>query len=305
MRHDWLMYIALGACALKSGRWALGGFFLALSTLIRAFPVVTLLTASFPAIWWLLEFHQREGRWPSFVELREAQRPLVRILSAAALTAVVLIAVTSLRWSLPAWFDWLAKVSKLNADSHGNSVALRNLLAGWEPGHHQLLVARWHLYAAAIAFYVGLTFLMARNKPLERAAILGILLVPVLFYAANYYIHVVCLLPLLAVEHRARAGASAAAEDAPAPLSTSDAWVWIILLGLCVAQYWTVLVTDLPLHFYLATVLLFAAMTSLMLIVVRADVREGRLPFVARWLGVGSARANPLPEPSAPRPANS
>lgn len=304
LRHDWLMYIALGACALKSERWALGGFFLALSTLIRAFPLVTLLTASFPALWWLLEFHRREHRWPSFVELREAQRPLLRILSAAALTALVLIAVTSLRWSLPAWLDWLAKVSKLNADSHGNSVALRNLLAGWEPGHHQLLVARWPLYAAAIAFYVGLTFLMARNKPLERAAILGILLVPVLFYAANYYIHVVCLLPLLAVERRAHAGGAAAADDAASPLSSSDAWVWIILLGLCVAQYWTVLVTDLPLHFYLATVLLFAAMTALMLIVVRADVREGRLPFVSRWLGVGPTRVHPLPEAPAPRPAS-
>lgn len=300
LRHDWLMYIALGACAFKRERWALGGFFLALSTLIRAFPVVTLLTASFPALWWLFEFHGRERRWPSFVELREAQRPLLRIASAAALTALVLIAATSLRWSLPAWMDWLAKVSKLNADSHGNSVALRNLVAGWEPGHHQLLVARWPLYAAALAFYVGITFLMARHKPLDRAAILGILLVPVLFYAANYYIHVVCLLPLLAVERRTRA---AGAEEAPSPLSTSDAWVWIILLGLCVAQYWTVLVTDLPLHFYLATVLLFAAMTALMLILVRADVREGRLPFVSRWLGLGPAVRSP--ERPAPRPVGS
>lgn len=58
-----------------------------------------------------------------------------------------------------------------------------------------------------------------------------------------------------------------------------------ILLGLCVAQYWTVLVTDLRLHFHLATVLLFAALTAIVIVSVRADVREGRLDFLARFFG--------------------
>src|SRR5690606_22890561 len=51
LRHDWLMYIGLGACALRRERWALGGFFLALSTMIRAFPILTLVAATFPALW--------------------------------------------------------------------------------------------------------------------------------------------------------------------------------------------------------------------------------------------------------------
>jgi hypothetical protein len=86
-------------------------------------------------------------------------------------------------------------------------------------------------------------------------------------------------LPLLAVERRVRGEADGA------PLSAADAWVWLILLGLCVAQYWTVLVTDLPLHFHLATVLLFGALTAIVIVLVRADVREGRLDFLARFLG--------------------
>jgi hypothetical protein len=128
-------------------------------------------------------------------------------------------------------------------------------------------------------FFIGAVALMCRQKSLERASIAGLILIPVVFYAANYYIHIVCFLPLLAVERRVRG------EAGGAPLSASDAGVWLILLGLCVAQYWTVLVTDLRLHFHLATVLLFAALTAIVIVSVRADVREGRLDFLARFFG--------------------
>jgi len=293
LRHDWLMYIGLGACALKRQRWALGGMFLALSTMIRAFPAITLVTAAFPALWWLIDVVRERRRLPGLAELRETQRPLIRTLVSALLTVVVLVAVTSWRWSLAAWGDWFWKVAKLNADPHGNSIALRGLLAGWETGHYQILQSRWPLYAGAIAFYVGGVFLTSRNKPLERAAILGLMLVPVLFYAANYYLHIVCLLPLIVVERKL------SARDGQAPLSASDAWVWLILLGLCAAQYWTVLVTDLPLHFHLATVLLFAAMTAWLVLLIRADVREGRLDFLARFLGGGPAAEGAPGEPPA------
>lgn len=290
LRHDWLMYIGLGACALSRQRWALGGFFLALSTLIRAFPAITLVTASFPAVWWLIDVVRARRRLPPLREILQAQRPVFRMLGAAIVTAVVLVAITSLRWSLPTWGDWLWKVTQLSADPHGNSIALRGLLAGWETGHYQVLKSRWLFYAGGIAFYVIGVFLSCRQKPLERAAALGLLLVPVVFYAANYYIHIVCLLPLIAVE-RGRAEAGAGTETAR-PLAASDAWVWLILLGLCAAQYWTVLVTDLPLHFHLATVLLFAALTALIIILVRADIRAGRLDFLARFL-TGGASSGP------------
>lgn len=286
LRHDWLMYIGLGACALKRQRWALGGFFLALSTLIRAFPAITLVTATFPALWWLGEQRRSLGRWPSVAEVRAAQRPIVRVLGSALITAVLLVAVTTARWSLPAWTDWLAKVSRLSADAHGNSIALRGLIAGWQVGHQQLLQARWPLLAVGMLSFIGLVLLGCRQKSLERASIAGLILVPVVFYAANYYLHIVCFLPLLAVERRLRKDESGAA------LSTADAWVWLILLGLCVAQYWTVLVTDLPLHFHLATVLLFGALGAIVLVQLRADVREGRLDFLLRFFAApGGARA--------------
>ena len=67
-------------------------------------------------------------------------------------------------------------------------------------------------------------------------------------------------------------------------VSVTDGWIWLALLGLCVAQYWTVLVEDMPLHFHLATVLLFGALTAIVVALVRGDVREGRLDFLLRYL---------------------
>jgi hypothetical protein len=294
LRHDWLMFIGLGACALKRERWALGGFFLAMSTMIRAFPAITLVTAAFPALWWLYERRRAQGRWPSLSEIRSVQRPILRVLASALATALVLLAVTSWRWSLPAWTDWLAKVAKLNAESHGNSIALRGLIAGWQVGHAQLIQARWSLFVAGLVFFVGMVLLSSRQKSLERAAMSGLILIPVVFYAANYYIHMVCFLPLLAVERRLRKN------ELAAPVTTADAWLWLIMLGLCVAQYWTVLVTDLPLHFHLATVLLFGALAAILVVQVRADVREGRLDFLVRFFGTPPSSELD----SGPRPAH-
>jgi hypothetical protein len=208
---------------------------------------------------------------------------------------VLLLAVTTWRWSLPAWTDWLAKVAKLNAESHGNSIALRGLIAGWEVGHAQLIQARWSLFVLVLLFFIGMVLLSCRQKSLERAAMAGLVLIPVVFYAANYYIHIVCFLPLLAVERRLRKG------DLGAPVSATDAGLWLVMLGLCVAQYWTVLVTDLGLHFHLATVLLFVALTAIVVLQVRADVREGRLDFLVRFLGASPAVA--VPASAAPAPA--
>jgi hypothetical protein len=272
--HDWLMYIGLGACALKRGRPSLGGFFLALSSTIRAFPAITIVSATFPALFWLIETYRAEQRLPTFAELRRAQGPVLRLVAAAALTVLVLVLVTTLRWSPAAWGDWFWKVERLSADPHANSVALRGLIAGWEPGQAQVLLARGAVFAGAITFYLFGVFIAMRGRPLEQAAIAGLILIPVVFYAANYYIHIVCLLPLLALERRTEARV----------LSSSDAGIWLCLLGLCMTQYWTVLVGDMPLHFYLSTVLLFMALTVIVVLLVRAQVREGRLEFLVRFL---------------------
>jgi hypothetical protein len=60
------------------------------------------------------------------------------------------------------------------------------------------------------------------SREVSQAAVLGVILLPVLFYPANYYIHFVFLLPLVIVQARAR-------EDAVAqwarPLSARNAGI--------------------------------------------------------------------------------
>jgi hypothetical protein len=286
LRHDWLMFLALGACALKKQRWALGGVFFALSTSIRAFPVLALAGAVLPALWWLFERTRQARRLPRLREIAAAQAAPLRMLGAAAITGVALFVATSLEWSFSTWRDWLAKVARLSADPHGNSIALRGLIAGSDWSHDEVLRERWLLFALTVAAYVVAVIAAARRKSLERAAMLGLSLVPVVFYPANYYIHIVCLFPLVAVERTGSLFGRPRTEG-EAPLSASDTWIWVTLLGLCAAQYWTVLVTDLGLHFYFATVLLFAAYTLMLGLVLYGDAQAVRAS--RRALGAGLA----------------
>jgi hypothetical protein len=48
------------------------------------------------------------------------------------------------------------------------------------------------------------------------------------------------------------------------PVPPRSAFIWLVLLGMCVAQYFTVLETDRGLHFYFASVVLFATLTALL-----------------------------------------
>ncbi|HEU5075961.1 MAG TPA: hypothetical protein VFU02_17325, partial [Polyangiaceae bacterium] len=63
LRHDWMAYLALGACALKRRRYALAGVLLALATSMRAFPALALVALSFPVAWWVIEHRKLHRCW--------------------------------------------------------------------------------------------------------------------------------------------------------------------------------------------------------------------------------------------------
>jgi hypothetical protein len=102
-------------------------------------------------------------------------------------------------------------------------------------------------------------------------AVLAMLLVPVIFNPANYYLHFVCLLPLLADEIRTAKGDERW-------MSASHATAWLVVLGMCVAQYWTVLERNETLHFRFATVLYFAAMALLLGLTSRPSAEPATMP---------------------------
>ncbi len=265
LRHDWLAYIGFGACALRRERWLLGGALLGLSTMIRVFPAMAVIGAALPAVLRVAEDVARERRLPPLRELIARERPTVRLLMGAALAFVVTFGISAAVLSPSSWADCLHKISQLSADNHPASIALRSLIGGWEDNQAQVIRNRLPLFITASALYVGLVGLAARRRRIDQAALLGMILVPVLLYPANYYIHFVFLLPMLATERKPTL------ED-PAPAEGWDAGVWLTLLFMCAGQYFTTLVTDLGLHFYFETVVLFTTLTILLGILVKDDI---------------------------------
>jgi len=267
LRHDWMVYLALGVCALKTKRWLLAGALLALSASIRAFPALALVGVLLPAIWWLWDYRRVKEKWPSWKLVKKHERPVLLTLAGAAAGSVVLFLFSSLLFSFDAWFEWLAKVRLLDRDPHVNHVSLRALVAGSDHLQLSVLRARMPVFVAAIALCVAAVALAARNRRMDHAAIFGALLIPVVFNPANYYIHFLFILPLLAFEVRR----GQARGRRLGCIGLSDAGIWWPMLIVCVAQYWTTLEKDLELHFQYSTALFFAGAIGMMAVVLWRD----------------------------------
>ena len=274
LRHDWLAYIGFAACALRREKYALGGALLALSTMIRVFPALALVGVALPAILRVGEQVAKERRLPKLKELMERERATLHVVLGAAAAVVVSFGLSAAVLSPASWPECLHKVSQLSADPHPASIALRSLIGGSEGNQASVINARQPLFIFAIAFYVGGVVMAARRRRLDQCALLGMILVPVLLYPANYYIHFVFLLPLLATERPAEGVAGAT-------LSRLDAGIWLLLLLMCAVQYFTVPIPDLGLHFALETVVLFCMLTILLGLLVYEDA--------AAWFAVEPA----------------
>lgn len=285
LRHDWLAYIGYGACALRKERYALGGALLALSTMIRVFPAMSLIGAALPAVLRVIEQSTRERKLPNLRTLLEQEKPTVRLVLGAAVAVVAALGFSMLVLSPGAWPDCLKKISQLSADNHPASIALRSLIGGWEDSQASNIRARLPLFLAATALYVALVGIAARSRRMDQAALLGMILVPVLLYPANYYIHFVFLLPMLATERKPT-------DASPLPATLTDAGVWLTLLFMCAGQYFTVMISDLGLHFYFETVVLFTMLTVLLGLLVKDDL--------VRWANAEpAAPATPSSDPPA------
>jgi hypothetical protein len=275
LRHDWMAYLALGACALKKRHFALGGALLALSSMIRAFPAVALMALIAVALYWAYEHWREHGRLPKLPEIRETQAPLIRIVAGAFVCTVLFVGFSSILFGADIWIEWLHKVSLLSRDPHVNHISLRSLIAGSEGVQARVLQDRWPVFAASLVVLMAALLLVSRHKRPEQVAMLGLLLIPIVFYPANYYIHFVFLVPLAATELKGR----------EKPLDAVDAAMWLSLLGVCTVQYLTTLTKDLDLHFYSATVVLFSGIVVLLFVMLSRD-----------WSPLRAGMASALPQ---------
>jgi len=280
LRHDWMAYLAFGACALRREKWTLGGFFLAMATLIRAFPALSLLALGIPLFWQVVESLWLTRKLPTRADVLSQQRWMMQVALAAIVTSLIAVVVSSAILGANAWPEWYAKVSQLTADPHANHISLKSLIAGFEFDQKLVLRSRWPVFAVSCVFYVAAVAIGARGRRPEQIAMLGMVLLPVLFYPANYYIHFMWVLPLIVIEDPS---------NRERPVQTRDAWVWMCLLLLCGAQYWTTLVPDQPLHFYLGSVLLFAALTVMLVVYAspQPDITRANSPLQSLEQGQG------------------
>lgn len=258
LRHDWMAYLALGICALRVERFALGGALLALAAMIRAFPAAALLGAAIPMLGVLFRMRRSLGRGPLDPELRSALEPLGRIALGAGACALVSWLGSSLALSFDAWPAWAEKVLLLSRDAHVNNVSLRQLcLWARDLGLSNLGVAV--LGGLAGTVWVVLVFLAARRVRPDEGAVFGLFLVPVVFDPANYYLHLVYLIPLLGGEPESPAPAQGGAGVGRAPRAP----VWSAALLMCASEYLTI---DLGVsaHFRYESVALFTCLAALL-----------------------------------------
>lgn len=287
LRHDWMVYLGLGACALKTQRWALGGALLALSALIRAFPAIALFSLALPLAWWLFERYRERETLPSWREVLEEHRWLVQAAAGALGCAVFVFLFSSLILGFESWPLWVKKITSFNSDPHVNHVSLLTVTSGSEGNQAMVRAARLPFHLGATAVYVGLAAWVSRRAAPHQVALIGTMMIPVLFYPANYYIHFIFLLPMLVDER---------ASGSVPRLGEHTAKVWLLLLGLCAAQYFTVKERDLAIHFYNASVLLMAAMLGI-LVVLAQRARAEWWPLLA--LSSGAAQGAALPGATA------
>lgn len=266
LRNDWMVYLGLGACAFKTERYKLGGALLAMSALIRAFPAISLLALALPVLHHVAEHARAQKKLPSWPEFLEKNRWFLQATIGATVCVVVAVLTSSLVMGFDAWPLWVKKISSFTASPHVNHIGWLTVVAGSEGNQAEVLRQRWLVYVAGIlTFFVLAIWIGVRAKP-HRVALLGIMMMPVVMYPANYYIHFVFLLALLVD--------SPFSGDRVGKKLTGQTWA--ILMGLCAAQYFTVKDTNLANHFYNASILLMAALLGILLVLLPRD-RQGRI----------------------------
>jgi hypothetical protein len=247
LRFDWKVALGFAVCALKTKRWVLGGAVMAGAGLLRAFPAFGCLFMVVPGFFWLAEQLIRHKKIPSREALRNMLQPALRSTLGAVLCVAILVVLPISLFSYSgSWGVWLDKITMHSAKWNVNHVGLRTLCAydpdlvarkviqrkqaepwiDWQKTQTDTFNARKPAYFTFMALFTLLALLAARSRRPDQAALIGLLLIPIFFYPANYYLHYIFLLPLIV-------------DDKP---DNPRLWGWntISLLALCFLQYFTI-----------------------------------------------------------------
>jgi hypothetical protein len=269
LRFDWMAGMALGACAFRTGRYALGGGLLGYAAMMRAFPALSIALIGGALALELLRFVRSARRLPTLAELRAEHRPALTALLSAFIVCGALFSLSVGLFGVKPWGQWAHKIEIHNQKSNTNHVGLRTALsfhpdrvpgklAGpdpwlrWDEAQRSTFAERKPLFILAALAFIAAAIYACAGAPLERAAVLGLVLVPVLSYPANYYMHAIFILPIAAAALATRRKILAE----------------LVLFALCVVQYRTTLPMGGDMRFFWQSVILLSAIVLLLALLV-------------------------------------
>jgi len=247
LRQDWLVALGIGACALKKGRYVLGGVLVAYGGLIRAFPAMATFFFLVPLFWFAFDAWRARRKLPTVAEWRAGQRPALRAFAGAAACVIFFVGLTSILFGFrDSWIAWKEKIEIHATGPSTNNVGLRNVLAfspslsakaltehrrpgpwgDWGYAQQMTFAARRPMFWAILLVATALALIACRGRRLEESALIGLLLIPFYFYPSNYYCHFVFLLPMAVVRP---------SEDR----DRTFARVFLVLAAMCIGQYFT------------------------------------------------------------------
>lgn len=268
LRHDWMAAMAFAFSALRREKYAWGGALLALAGFLRAFPAFAFLGLGAAMFAWGVQEWCTTRRVPTWRRLRDAQEPALRTLVGGAIGSLFLFGGSVATLGLNAWPGWLHKVGLLSSEPRVNHMGVRALLNydfmrdmrasseralafDWVGAQARAFAGRIGVYYVFVFVLTLLVVLACRRQPPVRAALLGLCLFVVWLYPANYYIHFVFVLPLLAETPLSLRGFA---------LSPAAAGIWGVLCLMCAAEYLGVVEPYLDRHYFIGSVCLMAAL---------------------------------------------
>ena len=280
LRNDWMVLLGLGVCALATRRWFVSGLLLGWGAMIRAFPLLSLVFLAAPIAGRLFAALRKRRRHPDDTRPISQMLPLVKVGAGVFVVVVLLGGLSAGRFGLEdSWGAWSQKIAMHANKPNVNHIGLiasasyepdnlwSNLLARgedpeqWGPLTAQTMKDRRWITIAGMLLYTLLGIAACRRLRLADAAVIGTLMVPIYFYPANYYLHILFIWPLLL---------------APvAGLAQRKEWSMVAaaVLGFCSLQWFGWLLPSLYGQFTLWSGMLLGLIAILLLISLQAGKR--------------------------------